>query len=107
MEWKDITPYTRGDTVRKPTGWQLEDSSKQLRVSVVYGPLSAPNSWVFHCAALGFDTQDLDTVPKSVDASDLAKSEAIRYVLARLHWLSSAAVEMMRATNLANTRKPL
>ena len=106
MEWKDTSSYRRGDTERKPTCWTIEDPERLLRVVVVYGHVHAPGHWCFHCPALGFDTVELLQVPQSIDAVEQAKAEAIRYVLARLHCMSGAAVKMAEATQLSGLRKP-
>lgn len=97
MEWKDTSSYKRGDTVRQPTCWTIEDPKKLLRVVVVHGHVHAPGHWCFHCAALGFDTVELLSVPQSPEAADQAKAEALHWVLDRLRDMSSVAAEMVRA----------
>jgi hypothetical protein len=106
MEWKDTTSYKRGETVRKPTCWTLEDPDKLLRVVVVFGHVHAPGHWVFHCPQLQFDTVDLLSVPQSPGAGEQAKFEAMRCVMARIQALSDAAMEMAAATQLSNVRNP-
>ena len=58
MKWKDITSYTRSDADRKPHTWEAQIND-HIRVVVLDNHRDYPGQWVFHCDAVGYDTQPL------------------------------------------------
>ena len=72
-EWKDVTSYSQGDKERIPTCFEYR--TPYLRIVIVWGHRSYPDTWVATCHNLGIDTKDLHL--DSYDKIDYAKEKAL------------------------------
>lgn len=82
--WQDISTYSRGDTVRKPTTWQTHAGF--LRIVVTSGHIHYPGRWVMHCHKLGIDS---DPFPESVTTAEQAQRAAVKAVQKITHEITT------------------
>lgn len=49
--WEDCTTYSKRDTERIPSAWELRTG--WLRISVVNDHIHYPGAWIMHCPEVG------------------------------------------------------
>lgn len=69
QKWKDCTSYSRSDTEKKPSVWEIESGS--IRIAVTKSHIRCPGIWVMNCHKLGLDCREL-----GVETKEEAQSES-------------------------------
>lgn len=93
MTWKDVSSWSRSDTVRTPKTW--EASASGMRIVITRHRDYPPDAWILRCSEVGLDLLQL----MAVDLEE-AQLEALGLVRGRLKlWLAS--VEMIERAAVA------
>lgn len=81
MNWTDATTYSRGDTERKQTAWQLDTG--EIRIWVSNGHRYYRGLWVYFCYNVGVNEARELKLPKGA-TPEQAQARALALVKAKL-----------------------